>query len=429
MNVHFPSGGDGRFFLSIEKSRRIMNPPLSKEILQLFDHITAVLSGDGSPELRIGKVLALLKQARGRGLAEKKDGVPTPSFPPDFPQGPESIIGKRREKFPRLIGESPTMNSIYEAIERVGDSQATVLIRGESGTGKELVAQAIHHASVRNKGHFVPVHCAAVPESLIESALFGYERGAFTGAVQMRKGKVDQASAGTLFLDEVGDIPVSTQVKLLRVLQERQYERVGGLTSLPADIRVLAATHRDLEAMVESGTFREDLYYRLNVVPIRIPPIRERKEDIPLLVKHFLDRFNRENRRQVKLSPEVMAIFARYHWPGNVRELQNCIERLVVLADSSTLTITAIPKRLRSYIDHIKEVTSGSRPSQARKGTETLPAHVQNIERERLIHVLEEVAWNKAKAARRLGLTARQVAYKVQKYAIGNPSKAFSATH
>jgi Nif-specific regulatory protein len=198
---------------------------------------------------------------------------------------------------------------------------------------------------------------------------------------------------------------------------------------LPADIRVLAATHRDLEAMVESGTFREDLYYRLNVVPIRIPPIRERKEDIPLLVKHFLDRFNRENRRQVKLSPEVMAIFARYHWPGNVRELQNCIERLVVLADSSTLTITAIPKRLRSYIDHIKEVTSGSRPSQARKGTETLPAHVQNIERERLIHVLEEVAWNKAKAARRLGLTARQVAYKVQKYAIGNPSKAFSATH
>jgi len=245
----------------------------------------------------------------------------------------------------------------------------------------------------------------------------------------MRKGKVDQASGGTLFLDEVGDIPVSTQVKLLRVLQERQYERVGGLTSLPADIRVLAATHHDLEAMVESGTFREDLYYRLNVVPIRVPPVRERLEDIPILVTHFLDRFNRENRRQVKLSPDVMAIFVRYHWPGNVRELQNCIERLVVLADSSTLTITAIPKPLKSYIAHIKEVTSYSRPSPGRKGMETLPAHVQNIERERLIHVLEEVAWNKAKAARRLGLTARQVAYKVQKYAIGRSSKALSATH
>ncbi|UCE64508.1 MAG: sigma-54-dependent Fis family transcriptional regulator, partial [Nitrospirota bacterium] len=390
-------------------------------------------TGDGSPELRIGKVLALVKQARGRGLAEIKDQVMPSALSQVIPQAPESLtqpasIGKRRKQFPQLIGESLAMSSIYEAIERVGESQATVLIRGESGTGKELVAQAIHQASVRNKGPFVPVHCAALPESLIESALFGYERGAFTGAVQMRKGKVDQASGGTLFLDEVGDIPVNTQVKLLRVLQERQYERVGGLTTLPADIRVLAATHRDLEAMVESGTFREDLYYRLNVVPIRVPPLRERKEDIPTLVKHFLDRFNRENRRQVKLGPDVMAIFARYHWPGNVRELQNCIERLVVLADSSTLTITAIPKPLRSYIDHIKEVTSTSRPSSGRKAMETLPAHVQNIEREQLIHVLKEVAWNKAKAGRRLGLTARQVAYKVQKYAIGKPLKAISAT-
>ena len=410
-----------------------MNPPLPSEIHQLFDHITAVLKGEGSPELRIGKVLALVKQARGRVVTEPKDHVPTSSFSRGIPQAPESVSfmssrGKRRKEFPQLIGESLAMTSIYEAIERVGDSQATVLIRGESGTGKELVAKAIHQVSVRNHGSFVPVHCAALPESLIESALFGYERGAFTGAVQMRKGKVDQASGGTLFLDEVGDIPVSTQVKLLRVLQERQYERVGGLTTLPADIRVLAATHRDLEAMVESGTFREDLYYRLNVVPIRVPPVRERKEDIPILVKHFLDRFNRENRRQVKLGPDVMAIFARYHWPGNVRELQNCIERLVVLADSSTLTITAIPKPLRSYIDHIKEVTSTSRPSSGRKAMETLPAHVQNIEREQLIHVLNEVAWNKAKAGRRLGLTARQVAYKVQKYAIGKPFKTLSAT-
>ena len=410
-----------------------MTPPFPSEIHQLFDHITAVLTGDGSPELRIGKVLALVKQARDGGLTKPKDQVSPSSFSPEIPRAPENFFplasrGKRQKSFPQLIGESLAMTSIFEAIDRVCDSQATVLIRGESGTGKELVAQAIHHSGVRHHGPFVPVHCAALPESLIESALFGYERGAFTGAVQMRKGKVDQASGGTLFLDEVGDIPLSTQVKLLRVLQERQYERVGGLTTLPADIRVLAATHRDLEAMVRTGTFREDLYYRLNVVPIRVPAVRERKEDIPLLVKTFLDRFNRENRRQVKLSPEVMAIFARYHWPGNVRELQNCIERLVVLADSSRLTITAIPKPLRSYIDHIKDVTSTSRPSSGGKGMETLPNHVQTIERERLIHVLEEVAWNKAKAARMLGLTPRQVAYKIQKYAIGRPSKALSAT-
>ena len=410
-----------------------MKPPLPPEIHHLFEHITAVLTGDGSPELRIGKVLALVKQARGQVLTEPKDqDSPSSVSPGNSTRSrkflPPGIQGKRRKPFPQLIGGSLAMTSIFEAIDRVCDSQATVLIRGESGTGKELVAQAIHHAGSRHHGPFVPVHCAALPESLIESALFGYERGAFTGAVQMRKGKIDQASGGTLFLDEVGDIPLNTQVKLLRVLQERQYERVGGLTTLPADIRVLAATHRDLEAMVGSGTFREDLYYRLNVVPIRLPPVRERKEDIPLLVKNFLDRFNRENRRQVKLSPDVIAIFARYHWPGNIRELQNCIERLVVLADSSTLTITAIPKPLRSYIDHIKDVTSTSGSSSGGKGMETLPDHVQTIERERLIHVLEEVAWNKAKAARMLGLTPRQVTYKIQKYAIGRLSKALSAT-
>lgn len=411
-----------------------MNPPLPQEIHQMFDQITTVLTGEGSPELRIGKVLALLRQARDQVLVEKDNQVSTSSSVPGVPQVSESLTlrlstSKHRKGFPRLIGQSPAMTSVYEAIERVGESQATALIRGESGTGKELVAQAIHHASLRAKRPFVPVHCAAIPESLMESALFGYERGAFTGAVQKRKGKVDQASGGTLFLDEVGDIPVSTQVKLLRLLQERQFERVGGLTTLPADIRILAATHRDLEAMVESGTFREDLYYRLNVVPIWIPPIRERKEDIPLLVRHFLERFNRENGRHVKLSSDVMAIFGRYHWPGNVRELQNCIERLVVLSDSAKLTITAIPRSLRSYIDHIREVTSTSRPSSARKGIDPLPVHVQNIERERLIQVLKEVGGNKAKAARMLGLTPRQVAYKIHKYGIEKPTTVLLPTH
>ena len=402
-----------------------------KEIHKLLDYITSILMGEGSPELRIKKVLAFVEQTRGREISEilGHGGV----FP-DL-QVPTQALGSARNpsasakpkgRSSRLIGQSLAMNAIYETIERVGNSQANVLIRGESGTGKELVAQAIHHASSRNAGPYVPVHCAALPESLIESALFGYERGAFTGAVQMKRGKVDQASGGTLFLDEVGDIPLSTQVKLLRVIQERQYERVGGLNTLSADIRIIAATHRDLEAMVVTGTFREDLYYRLNVVPIILPPLRERKDDIPLLVEHFLDRFNRENRRHINLSHEVMAILGRYHWPGNIRELQNCIERLVVLAESSNVTIAAIPKPLRSYISHIKEVTSTSHISPQREAADTLPEHVQNFERERLLQVLEDVAWNKAKAGRMLGLTSRQVAYKVQKYAIIRVSKSSS---
>ena len=323
------------------------------------------------------------------------------------------------------------MDAIYEAIRRVGTSRANVLIRGESGTGKELVAKAIHTTSSRASRDF----CAGslrrgMPDSLIESTLFGYERGAFTGAVQMRRGKVDLASGGTLFLDEVGDIPLGTQVKLLRVIQEREYERVGGATTLSADIRVLAATHRDLEAMVASGTFREDLYYRLNVVPIILPPLRERKEDIPLLVEHFLDRFNRENRRHIQLGRDVMAILAQYHWPGNIRELQNCIERLVVLADSSNVSIANVPKPLRSYIDHIKGVTlSSSLKHEKGKSADTLPEHVQNLERERLRQVLEDVAWTKAKAARILGLTPRQVAYKIKKYAIHKDSRVPPTVH
>ena len=400
----------------------------------LLDDIKTILTSGDSPDSRIEKVLSLLGQTRSQDLST----VLHPGRGSSSHQGTTTTFNglqgkadkfKSKERGPHLIGESLAMEAIYEAIHRVGTSQANVLIRGESGTGKELVAQAIHKTSSRGSRTFVPVHCAAMPDSLIESTLFGYERGAFTGAVQMRRGKVDLASGGTLFLDEVGDVPVGTQVKLLRVIQEREYERVGGTTTLSADIRILAATHRDLEAMVASGTFREDLYYRLNVVPIILPPLRERKEDIPLLVGHFLDRFNRENRRHIKLGREVIAILANYHWPGNIRELQNCVERLVVLADSSNVSITHIPKPLRSYIDHIKGVTLSSLKHERGKSADTLPEHVQNLERERLIQVLEDVAWIKAKAARILGLTPRQVAYKIKKYAIHKDSRVPPTVH
>ena len=401
----------------------------------LLDDIVTILTSEGTPDSRIQKVLTLLEQARrqeGSTVLDPGRGSPSHQRAATQVQGVHGKPGKgkTKESGPHLIGESMAMDAIYEAIRRVGTSRANVLIRGESGTGKELVAKAIHTTSDRVSRAFVPVHCAAVPDSLIESTLFGYERGAFTGAVQMRRGKVDLASGGTLFLDEVGDIPLGAQVKLLRVIQEREYERVGGATTLSADIRVLAATHRDLEAMVASGTFREDLYYRLNVVPIILPPLRERKEDIPLLVEHFLDRFNRENRRHIQLGRDVMAILAQYHWPGNIRELQNCIERLVVLADSSNVSIANVPKPLRSYIDHINGVTlSSSLKHEKGKSADTLPEHVQNLERERLRQVLEDVAWTKAKAARILGLTPRQVAYKIKKYAIHKDSRVPPPAH
>ena len=408
-----------------------MSPLLSNDIHKFLEQISAILKGDGTAEVRIQHALSLLNTAGSREISEISDNphrsssILNPTKLVASTKNNGSTV-KGSDVSLRLIGESPAMNTIYEAIKRVGSSQATVLIRGESGTGKELVARAIHETSLRKEAPFVPIHCASLPDSLIESILFGYERGAFTGAIQTRRGKLDQASGGTLFLDEVGDIPVTTQVKLLRVIQEREYERVGGVNPLPANVRVIAATHRDLEAMVFSGSFREDLYYRLNVVPLTLPPLRERKEDITLLIEHFLERFNRENRRRVRLHAEVMAMLGRYHWPGNIRELQNCIERLVVLADSSTVTKSAIPKPLRSYIDHIRKTTSSSLNSKETKSVDTLPNHVRDLERERLIQVLEDVGWIKAKAARILGLTPRQVAYKMLKYDLHKDPTVYS---
>jgi DNA-binding NtrC family response regulator len=251
-----------------------------------------------------------------------------------------------------IIGSSGRMQELYKIIERAADSRATVLIRGESGTGKELIARALHYNSPRAAKPFVAVSCAALPETLLESELFGHEKNAFTGAAAQKPGRFELADQGTLFLDEVGEIPPLLQVKLLRVLQEREFERIGGTKSIRVDVRMVAATNKDLEKAVADGAFREDLYYRLQVIQIFVPPLRERREDIPMLVEHFLARSNKENGRHVQtVSPEAMAILMRYPYPGNVRELENAVERAVVMSDRDAAEITPdlLPMSLRQY--------------------------------------------------------------------------------
>lgn len=242
---------------------------------------------------------------------------------------------------PGIVGRSASMQEVYRMVERVSRSRATVLIRGESGTGKELVAKAIHYRSDRAKGPFIAVSCAAIPETLLENELFGHERNAFTGATMRWSGRFELAHKGTLFLDEIAEVTPAMQVKLLRVLQEHKFERLGGTQTIEVDVRVIAATNKDLEQMVHLGSFREDLYYRLQVIQIHLPPLRERTDDIPLLVDHFIQKYSEENQKQIKgVTPETMELLVRYRWPGNVRELENAIERAVVLADPEAEWIT-----------------------------------------------------------------------------------------
>jgi Nif-specific regulatory protein len=311
-----------------------------------------------------------------------------------------------------LIGCSPAMKEVFRELVRVGQSKATVLLRGESGTGKELIAKLIHENSPRAGKPFIKVNCAALSETLLESELFGHEKGSFTGAIQMRKGRFELADGGTIFLDEIGDLPLPVQVKLLRVLQEMEFERVGGVETLSVDVRTIAATHRELENAILDGTFRQDLYYRLNVVPIRLPPLRERREDIPLLISHFLDKFNKENNKKVSLSNEMIQLLIQYDWPGNVRELENCTERLVVLAEEESVNLKNIPPAIETYFNDIQKVTAPPRSSKRVSLAETM----QGMEQEALKKALERCGWVQAKAARLLGMTPRQVAYKIKKY-------------
>jgi Nif-specific regulatory protein len=310
-------------------------------------------------------------------------------------------------------------------------SRATVLLRGESGTGKEVIARAVHDASPRAGRPFVPVNCAALPETLVESELFGHEKGAFTGAVATRPGKFEQADGGTLFLDEVGELSPGAQAKLLRALQERQFERVGGRKTVTVDVRLVAATNRDLEAMVRSGAFRLDLYHRLSVVAVELPPLRERPEDIPALAEHFLAQLNEENGRHVSLEPAALDVLGECRFTGNARQLRNCLERAVVATDGDQLGRGDFPCirggihtacLLERIMDPPAAVVTAGRPAPAPAGpaTPTLPARAAAVEdeRSRVLAALERCGWVQAKAARLLGLSVRQLGYRVRKYRI-----------
>ena len=317
-------------------------------------------------------------------------------------------------KIEGIVGRSRQIMEVLDLVHRVAPTNATVLLRGESGVGKELFARAIHFLSPRANKPFIAVNCAAIPENLLEAELFGYEKGAFTGAYGTKKGKFELADGGTIFLDEIGDMPLSLQVKLLRVLQEKEVERLGASKPIKVDVRVIAATNRELERLIEKGSFREDLYYRLNVVPIFIPPLRERREDIPILVQHFLGGFKREYAKEVQVSPEVMDALVNYGWPGNVRELQNVIERMVILDTDGVLTQEELPSELREKTPKPQAMTT--------KGGEPLNGEsIWDIEKRLIEKTLQETGFVIKETARRLGMTPRQVSYRIQKYGIRVP--------
>jgi len=314
---------------------------------------------------------------------------------------------KERYDFSNIIGTSGPTRQMYEQVAQVAKTNTTVLIRGESGTGKELIAHAIHYNSLRAKKPFVKVSCAALPDTLIESELFGYEKGAFTGAAARKKGRFEMAEGGTLFLDEIGDINLSTQVKLLRVLQEREFERLGGTESVKVNVRLIAATNKDMEQAIVDGAFREDLYYRLNVFTIFVPPMRERKADLLLLVDHFLEKFSREHGKVIKrISTPAIDMLTAYHWPGNVRELENALERAVLVCDAGVIHGHHLPPSLQTAdssgtISHV-----------------SLKDAVAGYERDLIQDALKTTRGNRAKAARLLDTTERILNYKVRQYGV-----------
>lgn len=323
------------------------------------------------------------------------------------------LLRELKDKFrpANIIGGAQSMQESFDLIGQVCKSDATVIIRGESGTGKELFAQEIHYNSLRADKTFVKVNCAALPESIIESELFGHEKGAFTGAHTERKGRFELADGGTLFLDEIGELSPQMQVKLLRVLQEQEFERVGGSKTIRVNVRVVTATNRNLEEEMAKGTFREDLYYRLQVFPIHIPPLRERKSDITLLCDHFIDKYNKKNRRQVRrITSAAIDLLMSYHWPGNVRELENCIERAVLLSSDEVIHGYHLPPSLQSAESSNTQLS------------ETLQQALDEFEREIISDALKSARGNRAKAARNLGISERIMGLRVDKYGI-DPTK------
>ena len=309
--------------------------------------------------------------------------------------------------FDNMVGHTDVMRTVFDQVRQVAKWNTTVLIRGESGTGKELIANAIHYNSPRTSGPFVKLNCAALPDNLLESELFGHEKGAFTGASTQRKGRFEQADGGTLFLDEIGEISATFQAKLLRVLQEGEFERVGGTKTLKVDVRIIAATNRNLEQEVEEEAFREDLYYRLNVMPIRMPPLRERIEDVPDLARHLVEKIAKNQGRPLRVNDSALRMLMRHDWPGNVRELENTLERAAVMSaegsiDSDTVILTGLEER----------ILNGPRPAVAAPVVAFDDPEMD--ERERVIAALEQAGWVQAKAARLLNMTPRQIAYRIQ---------------
>jgi len=314
---------------------------------------------------------------------------------------------KARFNIHNMVGSSNAMQQVYRLIEQVADSNATVLIRGESGTGKDLVAHAIHYNSPRADKPFVKVNCTALPETLLESELFGHEKGSFTGATDRKIGRFESAHGGTIFLDEIGDFSLNLQVKLLRAIQFKEFERVGGLETIKTNVRIIFATNKNLEEQIGKGLFREDLYYRINVFPIYLPPLREHKDDIMLLADHFLEKFAAENNKSIsRISTPAIEMLTRYHWPGNVRELENCIERAVLLCDGDVIRSEHLPPSLQMI-----------------KKTETVAATslteiIANKERELIVDALKKCGGQQRKAAKDLGITERMLGYKLKKYDI-----------
>jgi Nif-specific regulatory protein len=339
-------------------------------------------------------------------------------------------------KFENIIGKSTKMQQVFSMLETVAPSDATILVRGETGTGKELIATAVHNLSQRKNGPYIKLNCAAISETLLESELFGHEKGAFTDAKETRKGRFELADGGTLFLDEIGDITPALQVKLLRILQEQEFERVGGTKTIKTNVRLVAATNRNLEEMVKKGEFREDLFYRLNVIPINLPPLRERYEDVKLLVEHYLRKFMKEHRKQMSLSKPALELLLDYPWPGNIRELQNTMERIVLICPEGEI----MPEMLNHVLPFNYQKMSMPQPAAptpvpAATAAEPTPpppappateqpaptvtkASLKEMEKESIIQALIDNRGIQTKAAAQLGMTARQIGYKIRKYNI-----------
>jgi len=394
--------------------RRVRELRAPTEVVLFTGHATIE---DGRRALDLGAYHYLIRpiklpdvRAIAREIAAKLAGT----IPPDLAPAERFVFDKI------VVGKNPKMQRVYELLPRIVEGTATVLVRGESGTGKEVIARAIHEHSARREKPFIDVNCAALVDTLLESELFGIERRVATG-VDAREGKLELANGGTLFLDEVGDMSLSVQAKVLRVLQERQFVRVGGNRRIDVDVRVIAATNIDLEAAVRERRFREDLYYRLSVVAVEIPPLRERREDVPLFVSHVLERLNAGARRPIRgVTKDAMEILSRYDWPGNIRELENTLEHAAVVARGDTIGVEELPDR----------IVSQSRSAAAHTALPerfALPATgivLEEVERDFIQQALERTGWRKTAAARLLGLTRRALGYRIEKFGLEPPAEA-----